>query len=217
MTAGRESIRALATVTLDATALDELGPETLDRLAELVEAKLTERRAGGEEAFLTPAAAAEIAGCTRKRCDGRSGRERLRSPGMLAPGRGFGGPRSRSGFHRGDGFAHSRRLLLACVWVVGGYLPGGCWATLCGSSTGACRMSVHRVPRPDGSVVGGFGGGTAAAVRVRGRERLTGRPMPSRSMTSCADSVGSVAWEGSPTAARRWTSTSPSRGLACTR
>jgi excisionase family DNA binding protein len=57
-----ESIRALATVTLDARALDELGPETIDRLADLVEARLVQRRAGGEEALLTPRAAAEIAG-----------------------------------------------------------------------------------------------------------------------------------------------------------
>src|SRR4051812_30396139 len=55
-------IRALATVTLDARALDELGPETIDRLAELVEARLAERRTAGEEVLLTSAAAAEIAG-----------------------------------------------------------------------------------------------------------------------------------------------------------
>jgi excisionase family DNA binding protein len=59
---GMESIRALATVTLDARTLDELGPETIDRLADLVEARLVERRAAGEEALLTPRAAAEIAG-----------------------------------------------------------------------------------------------------------------------------------------------------------
>ena len=59
---GADSIRALATVTLDARALDELGPETLDRLAELVEARLVARRAAGEEVLLSPTAAAEIAG-----------------------------------------------------------------------------------------------------------------------------------------------------------
>lgn len=59
---GADSIRALATVTLDARALDELGPETIDRLAELVEARLVERRAAGEEVLLTSMAAAEIAG-----------------------------------------------------------------------------------------------------------------------------------------------------------
>jgi excisionase family DNA binding protein len=58
----RESIRALATVTLDARALEELGPSTIDRLADLVEARLAERRAAGEEVLLTPTAAAEIAG-----------------------------------------------------------------------------------------------------------------------------------------------------------
>jgi excisionase family DNA binding protein len=59
---GSESIRALATVTLDARALEELGPETIDRLAELVEARLVARHAAGEEVLLTPRAAAEIAG-----------------------------------------------------------------------------------------------------------------------------------------------------------
>jgi excisionase family DNA binding protein len=57
-----DDIRALATVTLDARALDELAPETIDRLAELVELRLAERRAGGEELLLAPTAAAEIAG-----------------------------------------------------------------------------------------------------------------------------------------------------------
>jgi excisionase family DNA binding protein len=59
---GAESIRALATVTLDARALEGLGPDMIDRLAELVEARLVERRAAGEEALLAPASAAEIAG-----------------------------------------------------------------------------------------------------------------------------------------------------------
>ena len=62
MTDDTELIRALATVTLDARALDELGPQTLDRLADLVEARLAERRAGGEEPLLTAVAAAELAG-----------------------------------------------------------------------------------------------------------------------------------------------------------
>lgn len=61
MSDGAESIRALATVTLDARALDELGSETIHRLADLVEERLAERRAAGEEALLTPRAAAEIA------------------------------------------------------------------------------------------------------------------------------------------------------------
>jgi excisionase family DNA binding protein len=58
---GGEPIRTLATVMLDARALDELGPETTDRLADLVEARLVQRRAAGEEVLLTPTAAAEIA------------------------------------------------------------------------------------------------------------------------------------------------------------
>lgn len=62
MTDGRETVRALATVTLDARALDDLGPEAIDRLADLVEARLMKRRAAGEELLLTPTAAAEIAG-----------------------------------------------------------------------------------------------------------------------------------------------------------
>jgi excisionase family DNA binding protein len=57
-----ESIRALATVTLDAQALEELGPEAIDKLADLVEARLVERRAAGLEPLLTVAAAAELAG-----------------------------------------------------------------------------------------------------------------------------------------------------------
>jgi excisionase family DNA binding protein len=58
----RESIRALATVTLDARALEELGSETIDRLADLVAARLAKRRAAGEEPLLTAAAAAELVG-----------------------------------------------------------------------------------------------------------------------------------------------------------
>jgi excisionase family DNA binding protein len=56
----QESIRALATVTLDARTLESLGPQTLDRLAELVEARLMLRRAAGEERLLSAAAAAEL-------------------------------------------------------------------------------------------------------------------------------------------------------------
>lgn len=46
-----ESIRTLATVTL-ALALDELGPQTIDRLAELVALRLVEQRAAGAEPLL---------------------------------------------------------------------------------------------------------------------------------------------------------------------
>ena len=59
---GGESIQALATVTLDARSLERLGPRTLDRLAELVEARLMLRRAGGEEPLLSAVAAAELVG-----------------------------------------------------------------------------------------------------------------------------------------------------------
>lgn len=85
-----ESIRALATVTLDARALEDLGPDTIDRLAELVEARLAQRRAAGEELLLTPRAAAEIAGVhpeTMRRAI-RSGRSRSRATSV--PGRGCG-------------------------------------------------------------------------------------------------------------------------------
>jgi excisionase family DNA binding protein len=54
-----ESIRTLATVTL---ALDELGPQTLDRLAELVAERLLEQRAAGAEPLLSTRDAARVAG-----------------------------------------------------------------------------------------------------------------------------------------------------------
>jgi excisionase family DNA binding protein len=56
-----ESIRALATVTLDAKALDELGPQTLDRLADLVAKRLAAREAAGQVPLLTIADAAKVA------------------------------------------------------------------------------------------------------------------------------------------------------------
>lgn len=59
--AGGETIRALATVTLDAQALDELGPKTLDRLADLVAQRLQERRAAGEAPLLSAVEAARVA------------------------------------------------------------------------------------------------------------------------------------------------------------
>ena len=49
-------------MTLDAQALDELGPRTLDRLADLVAQRLAERRAAGEAPLLTTGDVAEIAG-----------------------------------------------------------------------------------------------------------------------------------------------------------
>src|SRR5919109_5225476 len=61
-TPARETIAAHATVVLDAQALDELGPRTIDRLADLVANRLAERRAAGELPLLTVAQAAEVAG-----------------------------------------------------------------------------------------------------------------------------------------------------------
>jgi excisionase family DNA binding protein len=58
----QEQIRALATVTLDARALDELGPRTLDRLADLVAQRLAERQAAGQAPLLNTGDVAEIAG-----------------------------------------------------------------------------------------------------------------------------------------------------------
>ena len=57
-----ESIRALATVTLDAATLEQLGPKTMDRLADLVAERLAERHALGEAPLLTTQEAARIAG-----------------------------------------------------------------------------------------------------------------------------------------------------------
>jgi excisionase family DNA binding protein len=62
----REPIRALATITLDAGVLEQLGPQAIDRLAELVEARILGRRRGGEgrlaSGLLSVAAVAEDAG-----------------------------------------------------------------------------------------------------------------------------------------------------------
>lgn len=57
-----ESILALATVTLDARALDELGPHTIDRLAERVAERLIAQRAADAAPLLTTAQAARAAG-----------------------------------------------------------------------------------------------------------------------------------------------------------
>jgi excisionase family DNA binding protein len=57
-----EVIAARATVTLDAQALDELGPATIDRLADLVATRLDERSRTGEAPLLTVAQAAQLAG-----------------------------------------------------------------------------------------------------------------------------------------------------------
>ena len=55
-------IAARATVTLDAGALDQLGPATIDRLADMVARRLAERRLAAEAPLLTVADAAEVAG-----------------------------------------------------------------------------------------------------------------------------------------------------------
>jgi hypothetical protein len=64
-----ESIRTLATVTL---ALDELGPQAIDRLAELVAERLIEQRAAGAEPLLSTGEAARRSG-DRRAGDGRRG------------------------------------------------------------------------------------------------------------------------------------------------
>lgn len=56
-----ESIRALATVTLDARAIEQLGPQAIDRLADLVAARLGERGAMHEDRMLSVQRAAAIA------------------------------------------------------------------------------------------------------------------------------------------------------------
>ena len=58
----RESIRAVATVTLDAAALEGLGPRTIDRLADLVASRLEARRAAAEEPLLSSVDAGRLAG-----------------------------------------------------------------------------------------------------------------------------------------------------------
>src|SRR4051794_33989145 len=56
-----EPIRALATVTLDASTLDGLGPKTMDRLADLVAERLAGPRAVAEAPLLTTQEAARVA------------------------------------------------------------------------------------------------------------------------------------------------------------
>ena len=55
-------IKAMATVTLDARALDELGPAAIDRIADLVAARLAERKEAGERPYLSAREAAKLAG-----------------------------------------------------------------------------------------------------------------------------------------------------------
>src|SRR4051812_49844956 len=87
----QEQIRALATVTLDAQALDELGPRTLDRLADLVAQRLAERRAAGEAPLLTTGDVAQIAGVHPD-----TGRRGVKTGGLRGVGYvGEGAPRRR--------------------------------------------------------------------------------------------------------------------------
>lgn len=58
----QDAIRAMATVTLDARALDELSPATIDRLADRVAARLAQRQATAEAPLMTVRDAAAVAG-----------------------------------------------------------------------------------------------------------------------------------------------------------
>lgn len=62
-----EPIRALATIALDVQTFEQLAPEALDRLAELVEARIREReaRGGGSAALLSVGEVAELTGLSR--------------------------------------------------------------------------------------------------------------------------------------------------------
>jgi excisionase family DNA binding protein len=122
-----ESIRALATVTLDARALEELGEETIDRLADLVEARLVERRASGNEPLLTAAAAAELAGVHASTV-----RRAIREGVLEAAG--YVGSRPRV-----------RRAAVE-AWVAGGSLPA--------SSSPRSRRVASGGARPAGRVLG---------------------------------------------------------------
>ena len=57
-----EPIRALATIALDVQAFEQLGPEALDRLAELVEARMSERHRGAAKRLLSVGEVAELTG-----------------------------------------------------------------------------------------------------------------------------------------------------------
>jgi excisionase family DNA binding protein len=59
--AAPDQIRALATVTLDAQALDELGPRTINRLADLVADRLAERRVLEDGPLLSAQEAGRVA------------------------------------------------------------------------------------------------------------------------------------------------------------
>jgi excisionase family DNA binding protein len=124
---GGESIRAVATVTLDARVLEDLAPETIDRLADLVEARLMLRRAAGEEPLLSAAAAAELVGVSAATV-----RRAIRSGAL--PAAGYVGCRPRV-----------RRIEVE-AWVARGQRPAS------SSSAGTVRPGWR--PRPRRRVLG---------------------------------------------------------------
>jgi excisionase family DNA binding protein len=95
-----ETIAARATVVLDAQALDELGPRTIDRLADLVANRLAERRAAGELPLLTVAQAAEVAGVHPETV-----RRAIRSGALEVAG--YAGKRPRMRREDVDGWLHA--------------------------------------------------------------------------------------------------------------
>jgi hypothetical protein len=97
-----ESIRTVATVTL---ALDELGPQTIDRLAELVAGRLIEQRAAGAEPLLNTSEAAKAAGVHPETVRRRSRPVRCERSATSATVRGCAASMSTSGWpvaHRGS-------------------------------------------------------------------------------------------------------------------
>jgi hypothetical protein len=89
-----ESIRTVATVTL---ALDELGPHTIDRLAELVAERLTEQRAAGAAPLLSTGDAAKAAGVHSETVRRAIKAGALQRPATSATGRGCVAPMSMTG------------------------------------------------------------------------------------------------------------------------
>ena len=176
-----EQIRALATVTLDAQALDELGPQTMDRLADLVAAAPGRaRRRVGEAPLLTAQEAGERG---RARGDGAASdplRRACRSRATSGSVRGCaartsrrGSPASAAGTacrraaasHRRHARRRRRRR------------RRGCLLTRCGLSRGSeAVVSVHRIERPDGSVVWRvrWRDGGRGSRRARGRSTRKG-------------------------------------------
>jgi excisionase family DNA binding protein len=101
-----ETIAARAMVVLDAQALDELGPRTIDRLADLVANRLAERRAAGELPLLTVAQAAEVAGVHPETV-----RRAIRSGALEVAG--YAGKRPRLRREDVDGWLHASAASVA--------------------------------------------------------------------------------------------------------